>query len=163
MSTRAKQSQGRQLKRMLSIHQLHLSGGINPTIHDCSARIKFNLAVLVPHSENKVSPNRKCKCSSDNNEFLPDRVWWSQQGSHDDSLVYDCCRTFGFQEGRSTQYRQGINFGWLNHIDFGTIPTSVCTETLSALRWMFYRKESFQEFLAQRQRDPQEALNLMWT
>ena len=36
-------------------------GGINPAIHDCSAHMESNLAVLVPHSENKVSPNRKRK------------------------------------------------------------------------------------------------------
>jgi len=34
--------------------------------------MELNLTVPIPHSENKVSLSRKHKCSSDDNEFLPD-------------------------------------------------------------------------------------------
>jgi len=51
--------------------------------------MELNLAVPIPHSGNKVSPNCKHKRSSDDNESLPDRSQEAYEGSLEFNEVLD--------------------------------------------------------------------------
>jgi len=97
------------------------------------------MAVPIPHSGNKVSPNRKRKRSSDDNEFLPDGSQEVYEGSLELNEVLDegkscvinrapmlttwsmiVAERLSFKKEEALSIGKASNSESLNYIDFGT-------------------------------------------